>query len=83
VRRRTGKAIEHGPNVWVIRCRRGYSIKEEGRRCRLVLPVPQRLAIRIARLIAQANHSELIVQNRHGRIRLRDSHGFDPHPPRG
>jgi len=27
--------------------------------------------------------SELIVQGESGRIRLRDSHGFDPFPPKG
>jgi hypothetical protein len=49
----------------------------------LVPPVPQHVAITIARLIARANKSELIVQSRCGRIRLRDSHGADPFPKRG
>jgi len=62
--------------------RGGFSVKEEGRGT-LVPPVSQRTAVRIARLIAQANKSELIVQSRSGRIRLRDSHGADPFPPRG
>lgn len=78
---------KHGPNIWVIRDGAKYSIKEEGARRPLVLPVSQRMAIRIARLIArliaQANRSELIIQNKHGRIRAKDSHGFDAFPPRG
>ena len=49
----------------------------------LVPPVTQRLAIHIARWISRANRSELIVQNRRGQIRARDSHGADHFPPRG
>jgi uncharacterized protein DUF2188 len=73
----------HGPNVWVIRRADGFSITEErSGRC-LVPPLPQRRAVAIARAIAKANRSELIVQGRSGRIRFRDSHGSDPFPPRG
>jgi hypothetical protein len=72
-----------GPNVWVVRREHGFSVKEEGIRHHLVPPMAQRLAIRIARLIARANRSELIVQSRTGKIRLRDSHGPDAFPPRG
>jgi len=81
VRRRAGP--KHGPNVWVVRLGERYSVKEEGRDNYLIPPVTQRLAIFIARLISRANRSELIVQNRVGRIRARDSHGSDPFPPRG
>jgi hypothetical protein len=66
-----------GPHVWVVRRGPRFSVKEEGAPGYLVPPVRQRLAIRIARLVAQANHSELIVQGRTGRIRFRDSHGAD------
>ena len=69
-------------NVWVVLVGKKYAIREEGRKKPLALPTTQREAIRIARLIAKANRSELIVQNRHGRIRLKDSHGFDsPYRP--
>jgi hypothetical protein len=72
-----------GPNVWVVRHGPRFSVIEERTGIYLVPPVHQRLAVTIARLIARANHSELIVQGRCGRIRLRDSHGADPFPPRG
>ena len=72
-----------GPNVWVVRRGPRFSITEEGTRRYLVPPITQRLAITIARLIARANRSELIVQSRSTRIRSRDSHGSDPFPPRG
>lgn len=74
---------KHGPNVWVVRSGARFSIKEEGASRPLVLPCSQRIAIRIARLIATANRSELFIQGRNGRIRARDSHGFDAFPPRG
>jgi hypothetical protein len=73
----------HGPNVWVVRRGAAFSIREEKNGAYIVPPIPQRTAIRIARAIAQANKSELIVQGRSGKIRFRDSHGFDPFPPRG
>jgi hypothetical protein len=69
--------VKHGPNVWVV-CDGGkYSIREEGQAIPLIAPTSQHAAIRIGRLIAKANSSELIVQGRHGRIRARDSHGSD------
>ena len=72
-----------GPNVWVVRHGERYSVKEEGVDAYLVPPIHQRLAIRIARLVARANRSELIVQGRTTRIRFRDSHGADTRRVRG
>lgn len=76
-----GRAL--GPNIWVVRHRGRYSIMLERHRCYLIPPSTQRLATSIARQLARANRSELIVQGDSGRIRLRDSHGADPFPPRG
>jgi len=73
----------HGPNVWVVRYRNRFSIKEEGQPGYYVPPVPRRIAVSIARLIARANRSELIVQGQDGRITSKDSHGFDSFPPKG
>jgi hypothetical protein len=73
----------HGPNFWVVRHRGGFSIKKEKTAHVLIPPSSQQLAITIARQLARANMSELIVQGESGRIRLRDSHGFDPFPPKG
>jgi hypothetical protein len=75
--------MKHGPNVWVVCSGGKFSIKEEGEATPLIEPTTQRVAIRIARQIAKANRSELIVQGKNGRIRARDSHGFDSFPPRG
>ena len=77
------RTTKQGPNVWVVHRGGRFSVKEEGSRSYLIPPVPQKVAICIARLIARANKSELIVQGEKGRIRIRDSHGSDPFPPRG
>lgn len=61
-----------GPNVWVVRHGARYSIVEERAGAYLVPPVSQRTAIGIARLVARANRSSLIVQRRSGRIRFRE-----------
>jgi hypothetical protein len=76
-------ANRHGPNIWVVRYRSGFSIKQEARPGYYVPPIPRRIAVAIARLIARANGSELIVQGVNGRITARDSHGADSFPPRG
>ena len=80
---RNTPGVKRGPNVWVVHRRGRFSIKEEGSCDYLLPPLPQKIAIVIARLIARANGSELIVQGTHGRIRTRDSHGSDPYPPKG
>ena len=72
-----------GPHVWVVHRAGKFSIKEEGISQFLILPTTQEIAIGVARMIARANKSELIVQGVGGRIRLRDSHGSDPFPPKG
>ena len=75
--------MKHGPNVWVV-CKRGlFTVKEEGHRAPLIAPTSQEQAIIIARRRARWNKSELIIQGRNGKIRAKDSHGFDDFPPRG
>ncbi|MEO7086829.1 MAG: DUF2188 domain-containing protein [Gemmatimonadaceae bacterium] len=73
---------KHGPNVWVVRRGAGFSITEERTGTHLVPPIAQRKAVAIARCLAIANGSELIVQGRSTRIRFRDSHGSDPYRAR-
>ncbi len=40
-------------------------------------------AVESARQISRNQRSELYIHNRDGRISQKDSHGGDPHPPRG
>ena len=60
-----------------------FTVKEGGRGGALIDPVSQREAIQVGRMLARANRSELYIQGRNGRIRARDSHGFDSYPPKG
>jgi hypothetical protein len=74
---------QHGRNVWVV-CHNGqFTVKEQRARQPLIAPAPQYTAIAIGRRRARHNNSELIIQGKDGRIRARDSHGFDDFPPRG
>ncbi|EOM20499.1 hypothetical protein SSQ_01307 [Enterococcus faecium EnGen0193] len=40
-------------------------------------------AVKIAREISKNQGSELFIHGRDGKIKSRDSHGNDPHPPKG
>jgi hypothetical protein len=67
----------HGANVWVVRKGGNWAVVEEGRKTPLITSNTQRGAIRVARLVAKDNRGELIVTNRRGEIRSKDSHGSD------
>lgn len=43
----------------------------------------QREAIAYAKAQAKAQHSELLIHNREGQIRKRNTYGYDPYPPEG
>jgi hypothetical protein len=73
-----------GPNAWVVR--RGTAFVVELQKRGRHTPAPfcgatQRAATAYARSLSRAYGSELIVQGRDGRIRIKDSHGNDPYPP--
>lgn len=40
-------------------------------------------AISRGRDLSQQRHAELVIHNKDGRIGRSDSHGHDPHPPKG
>jgi Uncharacterized protein conserved in bacteria (DUF2188) len=40
-------------------------------------------AVDLGRRVAERNHSDLLIHNKDGQIGRRDSHGRDPHPPKG
>jgi len=75
--------MKHGRNVWVVFNGGRFAVRQEGASHVSFWTQTQDAAIGIARLMAHENHSELIIQSRHGRIREKDSHGFDAFPPRG
>lgn len=69
-------------NQWVIRHGDKWAVKGEGNQRATKVTKTQKEAIDIAKRIAQNNNSELVIQNRHGRIRSKDSYGNDKCPPK-
>lgn len=61
----------------------GWQVKGAGNSRATVRTNTQAEAIAIARGIAINNKSELLVHNKGGRIRQKDSYGNDNFPPRG
>lgn len=61
----------------------GWQVKGAGNSKATKRTDTQAKAIDIARRIAANQDSELVVHNKAGRIRQKDSHGNDPFPPRG
>ena len=61
----------------------GWQVKGAGNSRATAKTSTQKEAIGIAREIAKNQNSELIIHNRRGQIRAKDSFGNDPYPPRG
>jgi hypothetical protein len=72
-----------GPNVWVVRHGTGYVVKLERGGRSANRGATQTAAVTYARSLARAYGSELVVQGRTGRIRIKDSHGRDPVSQKG
>ena len=70
-------------NQWVVKRENGWAVRGEGNSKDTSHHATQQEAIDAGRAIARNQQSELIVQNRSGRIRERDSYGNDPYPPKG
>ena len=60
---------------WVVKRRKGDEPSSTHRR--------KAEAEKQARELAKIEEAELVIHGRDGRIQRRDSHGGDPHPPRG
>ena len=71
-------------NQHVVPHENGWAVRAENRRRATAVYRTQREAIDAARIIARIRGGELLIHNRSGRIRRRDSTGGrDPLPPRG
>ena len=64
-------------DVWVTPRASGWAVKTEGASRAASVHTTQAGAVKEARSMAQARRSELFIQNKHGQIRERDSHGHD------
>jgi hypothetical protein len=72
-----------GKNQHVVPHDRGWAVKSAGASRAASVHERQGQAIDAARASAKGQHSELVIHNRHGQIRARDSYGNDPNPPKG
>jgi len=63
--------------------RGGWQIKGEGNQRATARTNTQQEAINKARDITRNQKSELYIHGIDGKIREKDSHGNDPHPPKG
>jgi len=59
-----------------------WAVRGEGNKRVTSVHDTQKQAIDAARRIARNQGSEVVIHDRHGRIRDRDSYGNDPNPPR-
>lgn len=60
-----------------------WAVKGNGNTRATAVTGTKQEAINIARPIARNQESELVIHNRNGQIAQKDSHGHDPHPPKG
>lgn len=72
-----------GKNQHVVKHPDGWAVKGANNSKATKVTSTQKEAIEIARDIAKNQESELLIHGRNGRIREKDSHGNDPHPPNG
>lgn len=72
-----------GKNQHVTPHPNGWQVKGAGNQKATAVKPTQQEAITVARGIAKNQKSELVVHNREGQIRQKDSFGNDPYPPKG
>ncbi|MFB3921976.1 MAG: DUF2188 domain-containing protein [Terriglobia bacterium] len=71
-----------GKNQHVVRRDDQWGVKREGADRAGSLHPTQREAIDVARRRAIRDGGEVVIHDRHGRIRDKDSYGHDPNPPK-
>lgn len=72
-----------GKNQHVVPHAGGWAVRGAGAQRASAVFDTQREAIGRARETSRNQGSELLIHGRDGRIRERDSHGNDQHPPKG
>lgn len=72
-----------GKNQHVVPHGKDWAVKGAGNSKATYITGTQSEAISLAKDIAQNQQSELLIHNRHGQIRERNTYGNDPNPPKG
>ena len=70
-------------NQHVVPHGKQWAVKGEGNSKSSHVTQKQSDAINIGKSIAQNQKSELIIHNRQGQIREKNTYGHDPNPPKG
>ena len=70
-------------NQHVVPHEDGWAVRGEGNERATSVHSTQQDAIDAGREIAQNQKSELLIHNKEGQIRKRNSYGNDPFPPKG
>jgi hypothetical protein len=71
-----------GKNQHVVPNKDNWGVKGEGNDKLTKTFDTQKAAILYAKMIAQNQKSEVVIHNKEGKIRDKDSYGNDPNPPR-
>ena len=61
----------------------GWDVKQAGGQRDSVHTDTKQEAVDRGREISRNQHTELVIHNKDGKIASSDSHGNDPHPPKG
>jgi hypothetical protein len=72
-----------GKNQHVVPHPEGWAVKGEGNSKATKITGTQQQAIDYGRQVATNQNSELLIHGKDGKIRVKDSHGNDPYPPKG
>jgi hypothetical protein len=70
-------------NQHVVPFGRVWTVKQPGQKKSVVYFPTQKLAIKYGRKRAIEARSELIIHRPDGRIREKNTYGYDPYPPKG
>lgn len=72
-----------GKNQWVVNNEDGWAVRgENNSRVTAVFRTQEEARLKAVG-IAKNQQSEVIIQNREGKIRQKNSYGNDPFPPKG
>lgn len=72
-----------GKNQHVVPRDGDWAVQGAGNQKATSIHPTQAKAIQEAKQIAQNQQSEMLIHNRKGQIRERNTYGDDPHPPKG
>jgi uncharacterized protein YdaT len=75
--------MSKGKNQHIVSHPEGWAVQPEGSKKATQVFNTQKEAIAKGKEIAKNQQSELIIHNREGKIREKNTYGNDPHPPKG